>query len=219
MNISDQTIKAIRKVLKLFLPAWYLPNGKINATEVQLEGVSSSCEQWGIWCGALVVISVIAEFVIAWVEPPYNSFLKESLVPDAGIAIGIVGEVLFGMWNNRIQTELRSRSNKQLAEAVEAAGQANARAAEANASVVEAQERTKLAELEIAKLKAPRQITSEGVDHIAAILRPLGGFPYDLSIPTLLEPGSPLINGLVLALRKSGLGIALYARKSGYRLN
>jgi hypothetical protein len=35
----------------------------------------------------------------------------------APMAIGIVGEVLFGMWNNRIQTELRRRSNERSEEA------------------------------------------------------------------------------------------------------
>jgi hypothetical protein len=31
---------AITKVHKLFVPAWYLPNGTINATEDELEGAS-----------------------------------------------------------------------------------------------------------------------------------------------------------------------------------
>jgi hypothetical protein len=111
-------------VPKLFLPAWYLPNGTIKATESGLEKGSSSSERWSIWCGALVVVAVIAELVIAWIEPPYITFLTDSAIADAAIAIGIVGEVAFGMWDSRIQTELRGRSNKRVAEATVRAAEA-----------------------------------------------------------------------------------------------
>lgn len=132
------------------MPAWYLPNGTNNADENELEGASESCERWSIWCGALVIISIIAELIIAIIEPSYGLFLKLSVVPDAGVAVGIVGEVVLGMWNNRIQTALRSRSNVKLADAINRAADANTRAAEANARVKEA-------EVEILRL-GPRRI-------------------------------------------------------------
>lgn len=80
-----------------------------------------------------MVISVIAEFVLAILHPPYDSPWERwgSAIADALIALGIVGEVMFGMWNNRIQTELRSRSNQKVADAVKAAADANERAAKA----------------------------------------------------------------------------------------
>jgi hypothetical protein len=59
-------------------------------------------------------------------------FLKLSAVADAGVAVGIVGEVMLGMWNNRIQTELRKRSNASLSDAVKLASEANERAAKAD---------------------------------------------------------------------------------------
>jgi hypothetical protein len=133
-------------VRKLFLPAWYLPNGTINATESSLEEGSSSCERWGIWCGALVVVAVIAELLIAWIEPPYVTFLTDSAIADAAIAIGIVGEVLFGMWNNRIQTELRTRSDDRLSAAITATSKANERAAALEKEAAEARERTAVIE-------------------------------------------------------------------------
>jgi hypothetical protein len=182
-NISDHTAAAIRKVRRLFFPAWYLPNGTINATEDELEGASESCERWAIWCGALVIVSVIAELVIALVHPSYGLFLELSAITDVGVGLGIIGEVMLGMRNNKLQTELRRRSNEQVASAIDRASKA---------------------ELEIAKLKAPRQLTGEEIDRIGAVLKPLGAFPYDLSVPTLLEPGSTLINCLVLALNKAG---------------
>jgi hypothetical protein len=149
-NISDQTTIETQKVRKRFLPAWYLPNGTKNADENELEGASESCERWSIWCGTLVIVSIIAELILAVIQPPYESFLKLSVLSDAGVAIGIVGEVLFAMWNNRIQTELRVRSNTKLAGAIAHASDANERAASA--------------ELELTRLKAQlawRTITTQ----------------------------------------------------------
>jgi hypothetical protein len=50
--------------------------------------------------------------------------LDASAITDALVAFGIVGEVLFGMRNSRIQTGLRKRSDKKLADATERAANA-----------------------------------------------------------------------------------------------
>jgi hypothetical protein len=115
------------------LPPWYLPKGTIYANEDQLEAGSSSCERWAIGFGTIVVIAVIAELVLAVVHPSYDSPWERwgSATADALIALGIVGEVLFGMWDGRIQTELRDRSNKKVADATARAAEAIERAAEA----------------------------------------------------------------------------------------
>lgn len=104
------------------LPEWYLPEGTINASDNQLEAASSSCERWGMWFAVVVVIAVLAELLIAWIEPPYLKFLTDSAIADAAVAIGIVGEVALGtMWNNHIQTELRKRSDTKVATAFDRA--------------------------------------------------------------------------------------------------
>jgi hypothetical protein len=135
------------------LPPWYLPNGTIYANDDQPEEGSSSCERWAIGCGVVVVISVIAELVLAIVHPSYDSPWERwgLAAADALIALGIVGEVLFGMWDSRIQTELRGRSNKKLADATTGAAEANERAGKAN-------QRAEEASLELAKFKAPRTL-------------------------------------------------------------
>jgi hypothetical protein len=108
----------VKKARRFPLPEWYLPKGTINASDSDLEGASSSCERWGLGFAGLVVVSVIAELAIAWAAPPYLLFLRLSAVADGGIAIGIVGEIALGtIWNNRIQTELRKRSNEKVADA------------------------------------------------------------------------------------------------------
>jgi hypothetical protein len=122
--MSDQAIKATKNVRELLLPAWYLPKGAINASEDELDNASSSCESWGIWCGALVVVSVAAEFIIAAAQPSYDLFLKFSAVADVGVAVGIIGEVILGMRNNRLQTELRRRSNEKVGAAMDRAAEA-----------------------------------------------------------------------------------------------
>ncbi len=115
-------------------PAWRLPNGKTNATDAQLEIVSSSCERWELACAALVVIAVVAEVIIAWMHWAYDLSLQQwgSVDTDAAIALGIVGEVAFSRKDAGIQTELRNRSNQKLADAVTAAGEANDRASQAD---------------------------------------------------------------------------------------
>lgn len=115
--MSDHATKATEKVRRGFLPAWYLPKGTMNASDDELDAGSSSCENWALVCGALVVAAVAAEIVIAWIEPPYTLFLRLSVPTDVAVALGIIGEVLLGMRNNRLQTELRRRSNKELADA------------------------------------------------------------------------------------------------------
>jgi hypothetical protein len=111
-------------------------------------------------------VAVLAEFAIAVFHPPYNSFLEQwgSAVANAVIALGIVGEVLFSRKDARIQTELRKRSNGQLASAIESAAEAGARAAEANAKALEAQ-------AELDRLKAPRLLSEEQRGRITEKMR------------------------------------------------
>jgi hypothetical protein len=80
-NISAPSPVPTKKARKFPLPEWYLPNGTINAAENQLESASSSCERWAIGCGGVVVFSVIASVVIAWIGPPYKIFWMLQLLP------------------------------------------------------------------------------------------------------------------------------------------
>jgi hypothetical protein len=139
-------------------PAWRLPNGLTNATDAQLDSASSACERWEWGCAGIVVVAVLGEFLIAGIHPSYDSFLEQwgTAMADAAIAIGIVGEVLFGRMDARIQTELRTRSNKKLAEA----------------------------ERETALIKArvePRVLSAEQQSHIAARISEFSGQPIRIA--------------------------------------
>lgn len=142
-------------------PAWRLPDGVVKATDAELDSASVSCGIWEWGCAAAVVLAVIAEFVIAFIHPPYDSGLNEwgTLISDAAIAMGIVGEVIFGRLDARIQTELRSRSDKRLARATEVAAEANAQAAEAQRETAKlnvAVEEQRKQNLELEQALAPR---------------------------------------------------------------
>jgi hypothetical protein len=64
----------------------------MSAADSELETASSSCERWEWGCAALVVAAVIAEFFIAGVHPPYDSFVERwgTAIADALIALSIV---------------------------------------------------------------------------------------------------------------------------------
>ncbi len=151
-NINAPTVSPTQKP-RTPAPAWRLPDGVMNAAENHLESASSSCEWWEWGCATIVVAGVLAELAIAWIHPPYDSLVERwgSVCADAAVALGIVGEVIFGRLDARIQTELRRRSNDRLGDAIgrlaqvefdngfleESVAEANQRAAEADLKRVE----------------------------------------------------------------------------------
>jgi hypothetical protein len=67
----------------------------------------------------LVVVGVIAELAIAIYHPLYDSFLEQwgSSLANGLVALGVAFEIKFGQMSGLRQTELRRRSDKELAEA------------------------------------------------------------------------------------------------------
>ncbi len=187
----------------MFLPEWYLPNGIKNANEGALEAASSSCERCSIWCAAVVVVFVVVEFVIAIFHPPYNSTLERwgSATADFFIAAGIVGEVMLGILDSRIQTELRTRSNAKVQAAAVAAGEANERAAKAD-----------LARTELEARLAARSLTKEQFE----ILKKLQGKISEVIIASERD-AEPAWFATVLAtaLTKIGIKVELLTRGPG----
>lgn len=143
-------------------PEWRLLDGIINAAESQLGRASDSCERWEWGCAGLVVVAVIAEFIIAGIHPPYDSFLEQwgTATADAVIALGIVGEVIFGRLDTRYQTELRKRSNAKLSDAIDRAAKLEKEAADARGRVAD-----------IERLTAWRRVSDEQTGQIAAAIR------------------------------------------------
>lgn len=151
-------------------PAWHLRDGTMNAAEDAIESASSSCERWEWGCASVVVLSVVAELVLASIHPSYDSPWNRwgSAIADALIALGIVGEVLFGRMDGRYQTELRKRSNARLADAIATGAAAERQAAEA------------YNELIFTRLR--RTIDTESLPQVMALLTPFAGVHFDVSV-------------------------------------
>jgi hypothetical protein len=183
---SAPTARPAQKPRNSF-PAWYLRRGTINAPDDAIERASSSCERWEWGFAGLVVFAVAAELVLAIVHPPYDSWWNRwgSAVADALIALGIIGEVLFGRMDGRYQTELRKRSNDRLAQVEfdngflqESAARANERAAEALQKAADAD----LARVKIEERLAHRTLSNEQFEIVVGRIKEFSGTPVSVVI-------------------------------------
>jgi hypothetical protein len=84
-------------------PAWYLRDGTMNAADHNIENASSSCGAWGTSCAVVVALSVVAEFVLVAIQPPYDSPWNRwgGAFLDPAVAIGIIGELIFSRLDAR----------------------------------------------------------------------------------------------------------------------
>jgi hypothetical protein len=189
-------------------PAWYLRRGTMNATDNMLDKASSSCERWEIGCAAVVVLSVAAEFALASIHPPYDSSWNRwgSSIFDAAIALGIVGEVIFGRLDARIQTELRRRSNDKLSDAINRLAQVEFDNGFLEESVAKANERAAQADLKRVELEAKlgqRRLSEQQAD---VLVRELQGKIAPMYVRGLGDRETALYaNQFFSALNKAGL--------------
>ncbi|MBV8566637.1 MAG: hypothetical protein JO273_14385 [Methylobacteriaceae bacterium] len=121
------------------------------------------------------------------------------------IAIGIIGEVAFGMWDSRIQTELRSRSNDKLGAAEKEAGEANDRAAQALKEAAEARIRAISAELELAKYRDWRRLDDAGFSSVVDAMLSFAGTPFTLAVSPIEPETTELLFRIRDALKAAGL--------------
>lgn len=112
--ISAPIASASQKPRSPPFPAWFLPNGTINASEAELERASDSAERWGHWCAGIVVVGLIVEIALIWLG---LSSLREKIgatVADAMIAIGVALEIAFAARLSSCQHEIANRLRRQL---------------------------------------------------------------------------------------------------------
>ena len=122
----------------------------------------------------------------------------KSAITDAAVAIGIVGEVAFGMWDSRIQTELRDRSNKRVAEATASAAEANERASNAD-----------LARAELEAKLLPRTLNRDQWDFIQG----LRGKFSEIAIASETDVETQFFAaGIRDAFFAAGIRVAMYPR-------
>lgn len=181
-------------------------NGVINTSDGELESSAESCERWGWRCGGLVVIGVVAEFVIAALNPPYGSFWERwgVAVADALVAFGVVGEIMFSRMGHSRQSELTQRANRELADAKERLGDLELEAGFAGERTAQALERAAKAELELAKLQ--KLTAARSVDETAFCKKLVGKPKAPVAIEYLPDTsdGFWFAHQLFNALHKSG---------------
>ena len=113
-------IKRARNFRAGLIPfAWRLPKGIINASDNELESSGDACETLSWVCGGIVVLGVLAEAVLAGLHLPYDSLWErwDSVIANAAVVLGVVGEVQFGMMAFRRDKELKRRSDEKLTKA------------------------------------------------------------------------------------------------------
>lgn len=188
-------------------PPWRLRFGIINAANEQLEIASKSCRRWGWGGGGLVLGGLLFEVLIAVIHPKYDFFLERwgSVIADLLVFFGVLAEIWFSGIEHSCDSELTRRSNDELRIATERAGSAIERAAKA--------------ELEIAKIKAPRTLTSEDVNSISQELSEFPGQMYDLFLPRMMEPGSFIVTQIIVALTKAGWLLVSAQAPIGRKIN
>jgi len=187
--------------------AWYLRDGTINAPENAIENAASSCERWALGCAAVVVLAVVAEIGLAIIHPEYDSPWNRwgTSVADAAIALGIIGEVLFGRIDARYQTELRRRSNDKLGTAERLAAEANQRAAQID-----------LRRVQLEAALAPRVISKHQYD----VLQTLRGKVAAINIAWETDAETASFSSQVaVALQAAGIQVRGYARAPGVHGN
>jgi hypothetical protein len=175
----------------------------MNAPDEAIDSASESCERWEIGFAILVILSVVAETVLATAHPSYDSLLAlwGSVITDALIAIGIVGEVIFGRIDGRYQTELRKRSNDRLAQVEFDNGFLQESAARANERAAEALQKAAKSDLDRAKIEqrlAYRSLNDEQFGFVVDQIREFSGTPVSIVIRSPESIEITLITNLLI---------------------
>jgi len=167
--------------------------GLINASNDELERSIDSCESWGWYCAEILAFGILAEFAIAAIHPPYDSFCERwgSSIADMLVFLGVAGEVQFGRMASRRQAELKRRSDIKIAEANERAALALKRAEELHKE-----------NLELSRKIFPRVISPEQAANIRDAIAPFAGTPFDMDC----DPGAEdaFIRTLSTTLQEAG---------------
>lgn len=141
---------------------------------------------------------------IATLERAISTIDTWILVLSALVAIGIAGELFFGVSHWLKDRELRPLRTLQ--------AQLN------DAEIAQLSNDAAQANLELAKLKGPRNLTPEAQVRIVEKLKPLGGKPFCVGILIGgLEPGSALPNQLIATLTSAGWHLTPWIAVPGQR--
>jgi hypothetical protein len=159
-----------------------------------------------------------ATYWLAWVR--FGQLIAVFLV-----AIGVVAEFAGEYLSRSLERPIEAAREERLATLANEATSARAAIAEANARAAQGNQKAQEASLELAKFKAPRELTQEQREQIVGELKQFPGTEYDIAISSI-DPEIlgfvDIIEPILLAagwvpLDWAGPGTAQVLRRSGLR--
>jgi hypothetical protein len=167
-------------------------NGPNEEGDDELREAVSKNEARAELGGVVVVIGLFLEVVLTAAYRRGESIVEAwgPVCVDALIALGVAAEILFARKARSKAEALQRRSDEKVAEA-------NARAAEANKKANEAA-------LELAKFRAPRELTQEQRDRIASKLKEFSGTQYDIAVHSITPEILSLVDTVEIILSSAG---------------
>jgi len=150
-----------------------------------------SANSWAGWATIMVAAGVLIELIVLFIFSKEMDWREKAAVAIASVLIvsGVAGEWWFG--------GIAADASEKLEI------DANAKAAAANERAANLERDAAQLRLELARLKAPRNLDPDAQKRVADTLRPLGSQPFTIGEGPM-EPGSQLDTQLIDVLLAAG---------------
>jgi hypothetical protein len=145
--------------------------------------------EYGGW---IVAVGLVVEVVLAFLYRGDKPFFEAwgPVIANTLVVVGVIAEVYFTRLSSHGQSELDRRSEERVAAANERAAAADARALEAT--------------LELAKFRAPRELTNEQWAHIREKVAPFTGTKFSGAVNRVDSEFMGFIAELMFCLIEAG---------------
>jgi hypothetical protein len=178
-------------------------------TDEDVSRAISRYESIALYGGLTVVFGLLTEVALAAAFHAGKSILENwgPVIADALVALGVAAEIAFARMSAGAREELQRRSEERVAFANERGAAANERAAKL--------------ELEIQRMKTPRQLYTGHVPQLMTRLSPFAGTEYDIGLQQGDPEASDLSGGIEFILKEAGWqqvgwrGMSIVAKRQG----
>jgi hypothetical protein len=180
-----------------------------DKTDEDVNSAISRNESIALYGGLTVVLGLLLEVVLAAKYHAGKSVLENwgPIFADALVALGVAAEIVFARLSAAGREELQRRSEEKVASANERGAAANERAAQL--------------ELEILRIKTPRQLFTGHIPQLMERLRPFAGTEYDMGVQQGDPEAGDLSGAIEFILKEAGWqqvgwrGMTIVAKREG----